>query len=107
MHHRKVLVELYQCTKFRVASSKFPKSNAAHAYAYAYALAQHVHHAPNHQMACTIELRSLSSISVPNLVSIAQSFLKPEDPSRINLSGPGARILHRTGTVTTKTYSLG
>ena len=55
----------------------------------------------------TIELRSLNSFSVPNLVSIAQSFLKPEDPSRINLSGPGARTLHRTRTVTTKTYGLG
>ena len=53
-------------------------------------------------MACTIELRSLNSISVPNLVSKAQRFLKTEDPSQINLSGPGARSLHRTRTVTTK-----
>ena len=66
------------------------------------ARAQHVHYAPHHQMVCTIELRSLNSISVPNLVSIAQSFLKPEDPSQINLSGPGARSLHRTRTVTKK-----
>ena len=33
MHHRKVLVELYQCIKFRVASSKFPESKGAHPYA--------------------------------------------------------------------------
>ena len=33
MHHREVLVELYQCTKFRVASLKFPESKGAHAYA--------------------------------------------------------------------------
>ena len=71
------------------------------------ARALHVHHAPHHQMACTIELRSLNSISVPNLVSIAQSFLKPEDPIQINLFCPGARSLHLTGTVTTKTYMLG
>ena len=58
-------------------------------------------------MTYTIELRSLNSISVPNLVSIAQNFLEPEDPSRINFSGPGARSLHTTRTVTTKTYRLG
>ena len=55
------------------------------------ARAAHVHYAPHHEMACTIELRSLNSISVPNLVSIAQNFLEPEDPSRIKFSGPGAR----------------
>ena len=71
------------------------------------ARAQHVHYAPHHQMACTIELRSLNSISVPNLVSIAQSFLKPEHPSQINFSGPGARSLHPTGTVTTKSIYPG
>ena len=38
--------------------------------------------APHHQMECTIELRSLNSISVPNLVSIAESFLKPKDPGQ-------------------------
>ena len=58
-------------------------------------------------MACTIVLRSLNSISVPNLVSIGQSFLKPENPSQINFSGPGARSLHVTGTATTKAYMLG
>ena len=71
------------------------------------ARAQHVHYAPHHQKACTIELRSLNSISVPNLVSIAQRFLKAEDPSQINFSGPGACSLHPTGTVTTNTYRLG
>ena len=52
-------------------------------------------------------LRSLNSISVPNLVSIDQNFLEPEDPSQINFSGPDARSLHPPGTVTTKTYRLG
>ena len=33
MHQRIALVELYQCTKFRVASSKFPESESAYAYA--------------------------------------------------------------------------
>ena len=28
VHHRKALVKLYQCTKFRVAPSKFPESNS-------------------------------------------------------------------------------
>ena len=53
-------------------------------------------------MACTIEIYSLNSISVPNLVSIAQNFREPEDPSRIKFSGAGARRLYPTGTVTTK-----
>ena len=93
MHHRIALVEQYQCTMFRVASSKFPESKGAYA--------------PHQQMVCTIDLRSLNSISVPNLMSIALSFLKPEDPSKINLSGPGERRLHLKGTVTTKAYMLG
>ena len=71
------------------------------------ARAKHAHYVPYHEMTCTIELRSLNSISVPILVSIGQNFLEPEDPSQINFSGPGARSLHRTGTVTTKTYSMG
>ena len=60
------------------------------------ARAAHVHYAPHHEMACTIELRSLNSISVPNLVSISQSFLEQEDPSRIKISGLGARSLYLT-----------
>ena len=60
------------------------------------ARAAHVHYAPHHEMACTIELRSLNSISAPNLVSISQSFLEPEDPSRINISGLGVRSLYLT-----------
>ena len=56
----------------------------------------HVHYAPYHEMACTIEIHSLNSISAPNLVSIAQNFPEPEDPSRINISGLGARGLYLT-----------
>ena len=70
------------------------------------ARAWHLHYVPYYEMTCTIEVRSLNSISVPNLVSIGQNFLDPEDPSQINFSGPGARSLHLTGTVTTKTYRL-
>ena len=58
-------------------------------------------------MACTIELRLSNSISVPNLVSIAQNFLEPEDPYQISFSPTGARNLHPTRTATTKTYMLG
>ena len=60
------------------------------------ARAAHMHYAPHHEMACTIELRSLNSITVPNLVSISQSFLEPEDPSRITIRGLGARSLYLT-----------
>ena len=48
------------------------------------ARAVHVHHASHHQMQCTIELRTLNFISVPNLVSLAQNFLESENTSRIN-----------------------
>ena len=85
MHHRRPLVELYQCTKFRVAPSKFPEVKmpmqcmcSVHT-----ARAMHVHYATYHQMQCTIELRTLNSINVPNLVSLAQNVLEPENPSRI------------------------
>ena len=84
------------------------------------ARAMHVHHAPCHEMTHTIELRSLKNFTkfgvnrfgvqiwcrLPNLVSIAQNFLGPEDPSRINFSGLVARSLHPTRTATTKTYRL-
>ena len=36
---------------------------------------------PYREMTCTIELRSLNSISVPNLVSIAKNYVDSEDPS--------------------------
>ena len=71
------------------------------------ARAYNVHYVTNQEMTYAIELRSLNSICVPNLVSIATTFLDPEDPSRINFSGPGARSLHPTETVTTKAYRLG
>ena len=107
---RSCIIEKYSLNcisvpNFVLLAQSFPKVKALmHMQS---ARAAHVHYEPHHQMACTIELRSLNSISVPNLVSIAQSFLEPEDPSQINFSGPGARSLHRTGSVTTKTYSLG
>ena len=69
MHQRKALVELYQYAKFCVASSKFPESKGA------LPMHMHVHYVPYHEMTCTIELRSLNSISVPNLVSIGEHFL--------------------------------
>ena len=43
------------------------------------ARAMHVHYATHHEMQCTTELRTLSFISVPNLVSLAQNFLEPEE----------------------------
>ena len=39
-------------------------------------------------------------------MSIGQNFLEPEDPSQVNFSGPGARSLQLTGTVTTEAYML-
>ena len=112
-HHRRAIVELYQCTKFRVTPPKFPEVKKrcllpmcivhnVHS-----ALAMHVHYATHHKMQCTIELRTLSFISVPNLVSLAQNFLESEDPARIKFFGPGECTLHPTRTVTGKACRLG
>ena len=70
------------------------------------ARSMHLHYVPHHLMTYNIELFSLKSISVPNLVSIAQVFLKPADPCQINSSGPGTRRLCPTETVTTETHRL-
>ena len=113
-----MLTEINHCPNFHIAArSKFPELRGPTAYTYiARALctattqrarAYHVHCALCHETTCIIELRSLNSISVPNLVSISKNFLEPEDPSRINFSGLVARSLHPTRTATTKTYILG
>ena len=70
------------------------------------ARAYNVHYVTNQEMTYAIELRSLNSICVPNLVSIATTFLDPEDPSRINFSGPGARSVHPTGTAPPMDFKL-
>ena len=70
------------------------------------ARAQHVHYVPHHEMTYNILLCPLKSISVPNLVSIAQFFLEPADPCQINVSGPGTPRQHPTETVTTETHRL-
>ena len=112
MHHLRALVELYQCTNFRVTPSKFPEvkkclCNIACA-VFICARAMHVHYATYHQMQCTIELHTLNSSSVPNLVSLAQNFLEPQDPSRIKFFfGPGGCSLHPTRKTTRKAYRLG
>ena len=112
MHHRRAIVELSinQCTKFRVTPPKFPEVKKivyclcmcnVHS-----ARAMLMHYATHHQMQHTVELRTLNFISVPNLVSLAQNFLEPEDPSRIKFFGPGACALHPTRTATGKAYRL-
>ena len=70
------------------------------------ARAMHVHYATYHQMQCTIELRTLNSSGVPNLVSLVQNFLELEDPSRIKFFGPGACSLHLTKMGTRKACRL-
>ena len=92
MHHLRALVELHQCTNFRVAPSKFPEVKKrcllpmyvqcaiVHS-----ARAMHMHYATHHQMQCTIELRTLNFISVPNLVLLAQNFLEPEDGITVHM----------------------
>ena len=54
------------------------------------ARALHVHYITHQQMQCTIELRTLNSINIPNLVSLGQNFLEPEYHSRIQFFGSGA-----------------
>ena len=104
MYQRIALVKRFQCTKFRSLAQSFPKVKVPmHMHS---ARSMHVHYVPHHQMTYNIELFSLKSISVPNLVSIAQIFLEPADPCQINSSGPGTRRLHPTETVTTETHRL-
>ena len=103
MHQRITLVKLFQCTKFRVAGSRFFENKGAYAYAYK----------------CTCIARALCTPSPKGMhhritlidfhkcTKFGEHFLEPEDPSQINFSGPGARSLHPTRTVTTKTYRLG
>ena len=89
-------------TKFCVTLPKFPEVKMpmfVHC-------AMHVHYATHHQMQRTIELRTLNFINVPKLVSLAQNFLEPENPSRIKFLGPGACSLHPTRTTTRKVYRL-
>ena len=66
-------------------------------------------YATYHQMQCTIELRTLNSNNVPNLVSPVQTFLEPEDPSRIFFSVLARSLfsLHPTKMATRKAYRLG
>ena len=101
MHHLRALVELYQCTNFRFAPSKFPEVKMPMQYACA------VCNPTYHQMQCTIELCTLNSSGVPNFVSLAQNFLEPEDPSRIKFFGPSACSLHPTKMATRKACRLG
>ena len=110
MHHRRAIVELYQCTKSRVAPPKFPEVKMPNCLCLCNvhsARAMHVNYATHHHMQCPIELRTLNSIDVPNLVSLAKNFLEPEDPSPIKFFGPGACSLHPTRTAVRKAYRLG
>ena len=50
----------------------------------------------------SILYRSSSSISVPNLVSLAQRFPEPEDPLPKTFSAPRTCAVHPSGTETTK-----
>ena len=107
MHHREALFELYQCTKFRVVPSKFPELKVP-MHVILCTCTMHMHRtircAPNRQMQCAIELHTMSFISVPNFVLLAQYFLEPKDPSRITFFGPGACSLYPTRTATRKAH---
>ena len=47
------------------------------------------------------------STHLPSLVSLAQNFLAPEDPTSKKFFDPGACSLHPTKTATTKAHTLG
>ena len=104
MYQQIALVKLFQCTNFASLAQSFPKVKVPlHMHS---ARSMHMHYVPHHQMTYNIELFSLKSISVVNLVSIAQIFLEPADPCQINSSGLGTHRLHPTETVTTETHRL-
>ena len=94
VHHRIANLNCISAPNFASLGQSFPKVKLF------------MHYAPYHKMTCTMELRSSNSISVPNLVSIVQNCLEPEDPSRIKFSGHCARSLHPIRTLLTKTYRL-
>ena len=67
MHHRIALVELYQFTKFHVASSKFPKSKGAYANAQCTCIARALcTPSPNgmHHRITLIELHQCTKVGV-------------------------------------------
>ena len=157
MHHRNILIELHQCTKFGVDSSKFPRTGGPHGkkvfrlwrvqpaphrngnhkstqigvlYMRLASLASvvttawpvgrekvnrckklaralHVHTAPQLIKSYGAKQALPRCTHVPSLVSLAQSFLKPEDPMSKKFSSPGACSLHPTRTATTKAHRLG
>ena len=103
MHQRIALVELYQCTKFRVASSKFPESESAYAYAKCTcctrALCTPSRNGMYHRITL-IELHQCTKFGVD-----ISKFPTTGGPPRENMSGPGARSLHPTTTITTKAHT--
>ena len=70
------------------------------------ARALHVHTAPQLIKSYGAKQALPRCTHVPSLVSLAQSFLKPEDPMSKKVSSPGACSLHPTGTATTKAHRL-
>ena len=71
------------------------------------ARALHVHNALHPPISYGAKQALPRCTHVPSLVSLAQSFLKPEDPMSKKFSSPGACSLHPTGTATTKAHRLG
>ena len=71
------------------------------------ARALHVHTAPQLIKSYGAKWALPRCTHVPSLVSLAQSFLEPEDPMSKKFSSPGACSLHPTGTATTKAHRLG
>ena len=80
----KTLVDLYQWTKFRVASSKYPQSKGVYIYLKCTCVARHKMH-PMHPTtkwhAPSNYAHWAPSVYLPNLVSIAKNFLQPGKPS--------------------------
>ena len=65
-----------------------------------------MHTAPQLIKSCGAKQALPRCTHVPSLVSLAQSFLKPEDPMSKKFSASGACSLHHTGTATTKAHRL-
>ena len=103
VHHRIVLVELYQCTKFHVASSKFPESKGAYSYAYCTCCARALCSPSRNGMHLRITLVELHQCTKFGVAS--SKFSGTGGPLRENLSGPGARSLHPTATITTTAHT--
>ena len=107
MHHRRALVELYQCTEFRVATSKFPECKRA--FLCALCIMHELRTCTTH-LIIKCNVPSKYAYSTPSVYQICRRWLKISLNRRtpwVKFFGSGASSLHTTETATRKARRLG